>query len=204
VEDPAGAPAVGSAVADLAPSTAAQIGAQSPARHQPNSSNVLMTGTVRAATNFGREETVGVRAGKPAARRAVRPASAHLPRRRNRGTVLPHQRDSVSGRVTRGGWGRCRDRTGRLARRRLLETRVSADGGVGVRTLTYATLSSADQETGPTNGALLPVTDRHERRPVARSPAVGLPRVAAAWTLPATRCLTTGRSARSAVPDCAR
>ena len=49
----------------------------------------------------------------------------------------------VGGRVTRGRCGRRHGRTRRRSRRRLLETGVSADGGVGVRILTYATLSSA-------------------------------------------------------------
>jgi hypothetical protein len=57
-----------------------------------------------------------------------------------RGTVLPRQRDPVGGRAARGRRGRCHGRTGGRARRRLLETRVCTDGGVGVRTLTYATL----------------------------------------------------------------
>jgi hypothetical protein len=52
----------------------------------------------------------------PAARRVAWSASAYVPRRRHRGTVLPHQREAVGGRVTRRGWRGCHGRTDRLAR----------------------------------------------------------------------------------------
>ena len=42
------------------------------------------------------------------------------------------------GRAARRGGGRCHDRAGRVARRRVLERRVPADGGVGVRRLISA------------------------------------------------------------------
>ena len=59
--------------------------------------------------------------------------SAHVPRRRHAGAVLPRERDAVGGRAARRRCGRRHDRAGRVARRRVLARRVPADGGVGVR-----------------------------------------------------------------------
>jgi hypothetical protein len=62
-------------------------------------------------------------------------ASARLPRRRHAGAVLPQERDPLGHRAARRRCRRCHDRTGRVARRRVLERRVPADGGMGVRAL---------------------------------------------------------------------
>ena len=65
-------------------------------------------------------------------------ASAHVPRGRHAGAVLPRERHSVGGRTARCRRGCCHDRAGRVTRRRILERRVPADGGVGVWTLSIA------------------------------------------------------------------
>ena len=64
-------------------------------------------------------------------------ASAHVPRCRHAGAVLPRERDPVGGRPARCGCGRRHDRAGRVARRRVLARRVPADGGVGVWTVKH-------------------------------------------------------------------
>jgi len=58
--------------------------------------------------------------------------SARVPRCRNVGAVLPRQRDAVGDRAARRGGGGRHDRARRVARRRVLERRVPADGGVAV------------------------------------------------------------------------
>jgi hypothetical protein len=65
-------------------------------------------------------------------------ASACVPRRRQAGAVLPEERDPVGGRAARCSRRRCHDRAVRVARRRVLERRAPADGGVGVWTLSIA------------------------------------------------------------------
>ena len=71
------------------------------------------------------------------------PDSAHVPRRRHAGAVLPRQRDPVGGRAARCRCG-CRDeRAGRVARRRAVASRVPADGGVGVWTMKHRAARSA-------------------------------------------------------------
>src|SRR5207248_5727012 len=47
-------------------------------------------------------------------------------------------RHTLGRRAARRRCGRCHDRAGRVARRRVLERRVPADGGVGVWTLSIA------------------------------------------------------------------
>ena len=73
--------------------------------------------------------------GLPTACRDAEPASARVPRRRHAGAVLSRERHTLGGRAARRRCGRCHDRAGRVARRRVLERRVPADGGVGVWTL---------------------------------------------------------------------
>ena len=53
------------------------------------------------------------------------------------GVALPAKRtaEPLGRRVARCGCGRCHDREGRVARRRVLERRVPADGDVGIWTL---------------------------------------------------------------------
>ena len=63
--------------------------------------------------------------------------SAHVPRRRHAGAVLPRQRDPVGGRAARCRCGRRDERAGRVARRRAVASRVPADGGVGVWTMKH-------------------------------------------------------------------
>ena len=64
---------------------------------------------------------------------AVMPKTyARVPGRRHAGAVLPRERDPVGGRAARRGCGRGHDPADRVARRRVLERRVPADGGVGV------------------------------------------------------------------------
>jgi pimeloyl-ACP methyl ester carboxylesterase len=84
-----------------------------------------------------------------AARRDAAPASARLPGRRNRGAVVPRERDPLGGRAARRRGG-CRDgRTARLARRRVLAGRAPAHGGLGVRTLTAASGPHAAAAASP-------------------------------------------------------
>ena len=70
----------------------------------------------------------------PAAERDAELDPARVPRRRHAGAVLPRERDPVGDRAARCGCGRRHDRARRVARRRVLERGVPADGGVGVRT----------------------------------------------------------------------
>ena len=97
------------------------------ARHRASASRYLRCGLLRLA---GRR--------LPTACRDAEFASAHVPRRRHAGAVLPRERDPVGGRAARCRCGRRHDRAGRVARRRVLERRVSADGGVGVWTMSTA------------------------------------------------------------------
>ena len=74
--------------------------------------------------------------GLPTPQRPAEPPSTHLPCRRHLGTVLPRQRDPLGGRV-----GRCRrrgrdERAGQLPPARPMESRVPADGGMGICTVT--------------------------------------------------------------------
>ena len=91
------------------------------ARHGASPSRHLRCGLLRVA---GRR--------LPTACRDAQFASARVPRRRHAGAVLSRERDPLGRRAARRRCGRCHDRAGRVARRRVLERRVPADGGVGV------------------------------------------------------------------------
>ena len=112
------------------------------ARHGASPSRHLRRGLLRIA---GRRV--------PTACRDAELASARVPRRRHAGAVLPRERDPVGGRAARCRCGCCHDRAGRVARRRVLERRVPADGGVGVwvmaRRPSRRSRSTERQKAGP-------------------------------------------------------
>src|ERR1700685_311714 len=70
-------------------------------------------------------------------------ASAHIPCRWHTGAVLPRKRKEVGGRAARCRCGCRHERVSWVARWRILARRVPADGGVGTRTMTHLSVSSA-------------------------------------------------------------
>ena len=101
-----------------------------------------------------------------AACRDAEVASARVPRRRHAGAVLSRERDPLGRRAARRGCGRCHDRAGRVARRRVLERRVPANGGVGVWTLTPLQAGRRADQRSATWGATASSSQQYLAAPV--------------------------------------